>query len=223
MTRGVLQAALWLVCGAWLACSPLMTTAAWAKPQADVAPRGPLPAGVTPVNYVLDLDIDPHAVSFSGTVIVETDLTVPSALIWLHGRDLHVTLAEAQLPSGETRVGTFVQRTADGVASLTFAQPLPVGRATLRLQFSAPFNKQLAGIYKVRAGGEDYVFSQFEAIDARRAFPCFDDPRFKTPFTVTITAPATSLAFTNGAETGLTTGADGRRTVTFASTPALPP
>ena len=193
-----------------------------AKPGSDAAPSGRLPGGVTPVNYVLDFDIDPHADGFTGRVIIEVDISAPTALIWLHGRDLQLSHAEAQLPNGDVRAATYTQRTSDGVASLAFAQPLPVGRATLRFQYTAQFNKQLAGFYKVRAGGDDYIFSQFEAIDARRAFPCFDEPRFKTPFTVSITAPATSVAVANGAENGTTMSANGQRTVTFASTPSLP-
>ena len=199
----------------------LMAGFAWAV-GADGVPRGPLPAGVVPVNYVLELDLDPRAEAFTGRVMIELDLAAPTQLLWLHGRDLKVGRAEVQLASGETRTGTFAQRSADGVASITFAQPLPAGRATLRMEFAASFNKQLAGIYKVRAGGDEYVFSQFEAIDARRAFPCFDEPRFKTPFTISITTPANVLALANGAESGLTMAADGRRTVTFASTPPLP-
>ena len=212
---------LMLGCLMAICCSLAGVTLA-ANSSANTAPVGQLPAGVTPVNYVLDLDIDPHAARFSGSVLIGVDVAAPVSVLWLHGRDLKVTQAEAQLPNGETRTGTFAQRTPDGVASLTFGSALPVGRAMLRLVFSAPYNEQLAGIYKVRVGGDDYVFSQFEAIDARRAFPCFDEPRFKTPFTVTITAPATAVAVANGAEDGVTTSVDGRRTVTFASTPPLP-
>ncbi|NIV50824.1 MAG: hypothetical protein GWN53_02890, partial [Gammaproteobacteria bacterium] len=58
------------------------------------------------------------------------------------------------------------------------------------IEYTAGFDTRLRGLYRVESGGHRYVFTQFESISARLAFPCFDEPRFKTPFDVTLTVPA---------------------------------
>ena len=68
----------------------------------------------------------------------------------------------------------------------------------------------MRGLYRVQERGAWYAFTQFEPIDARRAFPCFDEPGFKTPFDVTLTVPAGSVAFANMKERRRRAGA-GRR------------
>ena len=72
---------------------------------------------------------------------------------------------------------------------LSFAQPLP-WPAPLVIAYDAPFASDLAGLYRVEEDGAWYAYTQFENTDARRAFPCFDEPGFKTPYDVTIAAPA---------------------------------
>src|SRR5207237_253151 len=81
-----------------------------------------------------------------------------------------------------------------------FARAVGPGAATLRLAFSAPFSPRLEGLYRVTVGGDRFAFTQLEAIDARRMFPCFDEPGFKTPFAVTLTVPAGDQAIANAPE-----------------------
>ena len=104
---------------------------------------------------------------------------------------------------------------------LTFAEPLPAGPATLEIAYDAPFAPDLAGLYRVDQDGRTYVFSQFEATDARRAMPCFDEPGYKTPFEVTITAPAALAAFSNAREASVS-NAGGMAVHRFEPTPPLP-
>src|SRR5947207_1282143 len=68
---------------------------------------------------------------------------------------------------------------------------------TFELAYDAPFNDRLVGLYKTPEAGVEYAYTQFEAIDARWAFPCFDEPLFKTPFDVTLTVPAADVAVSN--------------------------
>ncbi|HEX2061225.1 MAG TPA: M1 family aminopeptidase, partial [Thermoanaerobaculia bacterium] len=77
-------------------------------------------------------------------------------------------------------------------------------------------------LYKMVAKGEPYVFTQFQAIDARRAFPAWDEPGFKLPYELTVTIPAQYDAISNTPVTKETPGTD-TKTIAFAQTKPLPP
>ena len=80
---------------------------------------------------------------------------------------------------GHRRAGRRARRRPPGPA-----REVPAGAATLSLSFSGEFNEHLVGLYRVKAGERWYAFTQFEAIDARRAFPCFDEPLLQDPVEV---------------------------------------
>ena len=70
------------------------------------------------------------------------------------------------------------------------ARPLSKGVATMSVVFSNDYNHNALGLYKVVSGGAPYLFTQFEAADAREAFPCWDEPGFKARFSLTATVPS---------------------------------
>src|SRR5262249_27339794 len=74
---------------------------------------------------------------------------------------------------------------------------LEPGAYTLDIDFSNDFGTQGVGLYRMEVHGRGYVFSQFEAIDAREAFPCWDEPCFKIPYQVTMVVPSSDLAVSN--------------------------
>src|SRR5262249_38068743 len=91
------------------------------------------------------------------------------------------------------------------------------------IAYSAPLAERLAGLYRVKERGAFYAFTQFEPNDARRAFPCFDEPDFKTTFDVRVTTPRGNLVVANANETGRSDSEEGKSTMfTFATTPPLP-
>ncbi len=95
------------------------------------------------------------------------------------------------------------------------------GKIRLEIEYSAPFNQALEGLYKVSESGNDYAFTQFEAISARLAFPGFDEPGFKTPFTTTLIVPENQVAISNAPEVSSEI-IDGMKHVHFAPTKPLP-
>lgn len=154
------------------------------------APGGQLPEGVTPTVYRLAVKTDPSAPGFTGEVEIDVTLDKPHARIWLHALGPQIDTAFARLPDGSEVAATFTGDQAEGgVGYLDFDTPLPAGTATLVMSYEAPYNFGLAGLYKVTQGGRDYLATQMEAIDARRMVPSFDEPRFKTPWVLTVTAP----------------------------------
>ncbi len=190
-------------------------------PQAN----GRLPALARPLRYALDLHVDPARPRFTGEATILLQVPAPTRYVVMNGRDLHVTAVTLRTGAREM-AGTASSRPAAGskVASelvLAFPQPLPAGRATLTVDYDAPFGDALSGLYRVKDGGRWYAFTQFEAVDARRAFPCFDEPSFKTPFDVSVTVPGGMIAVANAPEKAREPGPGGT-TFRFATTPPLP-
>ena len=190
-------------------------------PPEEPVPTLRLPRDVRPLRYDLRLTVAPERAGFSGEVAIEVELARPARAIWLHAREL--TVREASVETGARRVAaTLVQVTDEGVARLTPASEIPAGRATLRAEFQGAWNERLRGLYRVRAGGEAYAYTDLEAIEARRVFPGFDEPAFKAPFDVALTVPQRDTAVSNGPARGEEPAGGGMKRVRFETTPPLP-
>jgi len=180
-----------------------------------------------PVAYAIDLDVDPDKPRFGGVVRIDVDVPHQTSFIVLHGRALEVTAARALLPAPRPGVvATVSTRTAHGSKTpeelvLAFPTPLPPGRAQLVIEYTAPFDDSLSGLYRLKDGGSSYAYTQFEPTDARRAFPCFDEPGFKVPFDVTVAVPRSMIAVANAPETSREEVGDKLR-FRFARTQPIP-
>jgi alanyl aminopeptidase len=198
-----------------------------ADPTPPPREDGRLPPGVRPTRYRLDLTIDPTKKSFAGRAELGVAIERPTRAIVLHGPGL--TIRSATLRAGGATIhGDPRPRAAAGIKGqldelvVQLDETAPAGEAELDFEYEAPFSDQLRGAYRVDEGGASYVFTQFEAIDARRAFPCFDEPGFKTPFEIAITAPKGSLAFANTKLVAQKETSGGLVRFEFEKTPPLP-
>jgi len=178
-----------------------------------------LPESVTPRSYELTLRIDPATPTFTGKVRIEVELARATRLLRMHSDGLTIASATATV-AGKTLV--LEARNDDSQLALVAATALPAGVVTLDLTWQGPLPEAPVGIYRVQDGGHWYVFTQFEPLEARRAFPSFDEPRFKTPYTTIIEVPKGLGAFSNNPERALTTTADGWSRHEFEPTPPLP-
>lgn len=186
-------------------------------------PKGQLPASVTPTRYTLDLIARPDRDVFSGQVTIEVTLSTPTKLIWLHGQDLRVREARVTGADGKAITATWAEiPDSDGVASLTLAAEVRGPRARIFISYEADYNRQLEGLYRADDAGEAYLYSQMETIFARRAFPSFDEPRFKTPYDISMTVRASDAAISNTPIIKETPVAGGLKKVTFATSKPLP-
>ncbi|MBU6269160.1 MAG: M1 family metallopeptidase [Sphingomonadales bacterium] len=192
-----------------------------AAPAAPAAvPAGKLGDAVTPSAYRLDLTVDPDKERFSGHVEIDAALKQPAASLFLHGRDLAITRATATV-GGKVLTGSWTQGDESGTGTLTFAEPLPAGPLTFAFDYDAPFQSGPAGMFRVKVGDDWYSWTQFESIDARAAFPSFDEPGFKTPFTVTLRTRPGQVAVSNAPEMSKTLE-NGLEVHRFAQTLPLP-
>lgn len=188
----------------------------------DLVPMGPLPRNVVPLRYRLAFTIDPSKPRFAGHDEIDVSFVEARRAIYLDGKDLDVHRALVRLPSGETIAARFAPVHDSGIALLSFAREVPAGGATLIFDYDAKFGGALAGLYKIVDGGNAYAFTQFEATDARRAFPSFDEPGFKTPFDVSVTAPAGDKVVANTPELSEAPAGDGLVRTLFEPTAPLP-
>ncbi len=182
--------------------------------------RHRLPLDVRPSAYDVDLVPDLEAGRFSGEVRIAVRVERARPEIVLHAADMRVERAVA-LVGGEERPARAKLDAKEQRLTLRFARPLPPGDATLVLRFAAKLNEHLRGFYAVTSGGRRYAFTQCEAADARRIFPCFDEPEFKARFRVTVTVARDHHAVSNGAIEQMERCADGGCRIRFAETPPL--
>jgi len=184
-------------------------------------PRGKLPEGVTPLAYRLDLRVVPDDTRFSGHVEIDIELKHEAQSIYLHGRDLNVSTA--LIVSANNRIpAKYTELDKLGTVRLDFERRVPSGKATLVFDYDAPFGDGPAGLYRIKVGDDWYSWTQFQAIDARAAFPSFDEPGYKTPFMVSLTTKPGLLALSNAPEAGAPTRVGDLVKHTFAPTKLLP-
>ena len=144
---------------------------------------------VVPQAYALHLEIDPSAQRFRGRVEIDLAFATPTKRMDLHASGLDIeSVTFTRGDDGNAVPARFELGVNAGLAVHLDAEVS--GRGKLRFEYSANLDEIPESIYRVKAGDEWYVFTQFEAQMAREAFPCFDEPKFKTPFAVTITAPS---------------------------------
>jgi alanyl aminopeptidase len=186
--------------------------------SATLPPPGfQLPNDVVPLKYIVHLQIDPGHDTFEGTVSIDLDIRKPISVIWLNAKDLDPEGAEIGSEHAHARV----------VNKELIAIDLPheisgSGRAVQLTYRGRLDDKGVLGAYRRKVDGEWYVYTTFTPIEARRAIPCFDDPRFKTPWEISIKAPQGQKAFSNAPEIGENTTPDGQQTIQFEETKPLP-
>jgi len=175
---------------------------------------------VMPARYDLRIEVDLEEWRFDAAEVVDVTVRRPTAEVILHAVDLDIRSAVA-VTGGTTQTATVGFNAEAETVSLRFSAPLPAGPARLELAFSGTILERLRGFYRSQKDGAHYATTQFEAADARRAFPCFDEPEFKARFALTLVVPPEVVAVSNGPEKSVRTLPDGRSEICFAETPPI--
>src|SRR5262245_26611656 len=102
-----------------------------------------------------------------------------------------------------------------------FPADAPAGAATLHLAFAGRLRRDLCGLYRAASGRRRYAFTQLEATEARKFFPCFDEPAMKARFQLSVTTAAANTVLSNAPALATRSAGPGRKTVVFAETPPL--
>jgi alanyl aminopeptidase len=200
-----------------------------AKPAPTAAPaRAPstpptlrLPAGARPLRHTVELTIDPAIEDFTGAITTELEITAPLDTLWLDGNEL--VIDEAQLVVGSERIAAQASYSGKDFVGLALPRRIAPGRATLVARYHGKMHRNDGdGIYTAQEADAWYAFTQFEATDARQAFPCFDEPSYKVPWRLTIHTKKDLVALANTPVESETAEANGMKAVRFVETKPLP-
>ena len=185
-----------------------------------------LPSNVRPAKYRLTLTPDLEGFTFAGRESVEIEVLAPTSSIVVNSAEIEIQSFRLTLTDGSPAVpvSTDFDEEAETV-TLEFERMLPTGPATLDLEFTGELNDKLRGFYRSsyldESGDERYLATtQFEATDARRAFPCWDEPGVKATFQATLLVPSDLVAVSNMPVVS-ETQEGGRKRVEFAETPVM--
>ena len=162
-----------------------------------------LPANVKPTRYRLTLEPDLTDFTFSGEEAIEIDVLEATDEITLNSAEIEVQTSRLVVDGQEDLEPSDVTFDAGNeTVTFRFGRPVREGRARLDITFKGELNDRLRGFYRSHYtdidGNEQYLATtQFEATDARRAFPCWDEPALKAVFDVTLVVPADLVAVSN--------------------------
>mmetsp|Transcript_106031 Transcript_106031/g.253066 ORF Transcript_106031/g.253066 Transcript_106031/m.253066 type:complete len:876 (+) Transcript_106031:55-2682(+) len=186
-----------------------------------------LPSDVLPEHYDLTLEPDVEKFVFDGVVKITCDVKVATDSISVHAHELVISHVSFTSDSGAvSKADSITLQLKKKIAVLGFEEVLPTGKGVLEIKFRGTLNDQMAGFYRSQYtdanGAKKFLATtQFEAIDARRCFPCWDEPARKATFTVTLVYAGKLQAISNMPPKSLEILPDGRKKEVFMPTPKM--
>jgi puromycin-sensitive aminopeptidase len=176
---------------------------------------------VRPASMDIHFDVDASTSDrYSGEVGITLQLARPCRSIELHACEMRVNGAQLRA-AGEHQRGRVVAHPERETVEIVFGKPIPAGHARLELSFAAKLRGDLRGLYRARSGERQLAFSQLAATQARRTFPCFDEPAMKARYRISVTTGVANQVVSNGSIESEEIHEDGRKTVHFSATPLL--
>lgn len=179
---------------------------------------------IIPLRYKIHLEPDLDNFVFIGSEEISIDVEKETKIIRLHSAEIEILSVE--IVQGKTSQSGKVQyREKDEEADLIFGSNVKSGKAILKLSFTGILNDKMRGFYrsKYELDGKTYHMgvTQFESTDARRAFPCFDEPSQKAVFEVTLKIPEDRVAISNMLEESIVEHEGGFKVVKFSESPKM--
>ena len=180
-----------------------------------------LPEIARPGNYKLTFTPDLDNAKFEGDETITIEVLKPTSQITLNAAD--IDFHQVTIVSGGAQQTAKVTPEKDKeMVVLSVDKPLSAGPATIHITYSGILNNEMRGLYLGKDDqGRKYAASQFEATDARRAFPSFDEPDYKATFDITAVADKGQVAISNQKVISDTPGPGDKHTVKFATTAKL--
>ena len=142
-----------------------------------------LPTVAHPEHYSLALTPDLKSATFTGSETIDVTLSQPVDSITLNAAEIKFQSVTTTVNGRELKA-TVTTDEAKQQATFTFDQTLPAGKLTLKIEYTGILNNELRGFYLSKTAKRNYAVTQFEATDARRAFPSFDEPAYKATFDI---------------------------------------
>jgi len=209
----------------WLTLVFLLLSPALLVAKANASmqvPTGQLPENVQPSHYQLTLKIDPEQQRFSGQTTIDVAIKKATKTFFLNGKELTINSVNIKNSHGKTINAKADKTDVIGVLRITADSMLKAGNYEVNFDYNAAFNENLEGLHRVKDADKYYAFTQMESISARLAFPSFDEPRFKTPYDISLIVPENLVAVANTSEKSTTKAAKGWKKVSFKTSKPLP-
>jgi puromycin-sensitive aminopeptidase len=189
----------------------------------DERPAYRLPRNVLPEHYTLVFQPDLANATFDGEAAIDVRVREPATEVIINTAELEISDAHFAQDGQAQRPATVEYDPDEEQVTLRFRGALETGLWKLHLRFSGKLNDLLRGFYRSkfkRENGEEewLAVTQFEATDARRAFPCWDEPDFKASFGITVIADENLTVLSNAREVSSELLDNGKRRVRFADT-----
>ena len=206
----------------------LVSTALCAESPFNFATTpGKLPKNVVPISYDIQLRPNIEKRMFTGSETVALDVRKPTRTITLNANTIAITSAKLLGSNGQVERAAIALDPSQQIATLTLPKEIAPGVYQLSLDFSGTINQSGQGLfyatYQEESSGarKTMLGTQMEATDARRLFPCWDEPAFRAKFRLTTTVPANFTAISNMPVESETSTPEGKE-VHFAETPPMP-
>ena len=185
-----------------------------------------LPANVKPSKYRMTLQPDLGTFTFTGEQTIDVDILVPTARIMLNAAELEISEVSLRRNGASLSASSISLDEDTETATLDFGRTLAQGPAQIDMKFKGILNDRLVGFYRseyqdTEGQTRHLATTQFEATDARRAFPCWDEPAQKAVFDVTLVFDDSLQAVSNTPIVEETVPAPGLRSVRFGETPIM--
>jgi aminopeptidase N len=202
-----------------LCAAAALVVLALLSPSAVLAQR--LPTTVIPTHYTLKLAPDLKAATFSGEEAIDVTIQQPTRSITLNA--IEIAFQSVTIDSGGAQqTGTVSLDAGKQQATFTFPDTIPAGNATVKIRYTGILNNELRGFYLSKTARRNYAVTQFEATDARRAFPCFDEPAFKASYDISLVIDSADTAISNAPIANDAPGPGaGKHTLVFDTTPKM--
>ena len=212
-----------------VACAavPVYAQQSSANPSAAAGVHTDLPRVAHPSHYTIAITPDAANLTFAGTSSVELEVTEATPFLTLHALDLTISSATLTAAGGTAMPVTVTVDRASQTAKFAAAQPLAPGKYRLETAYTGVINTQPYGMFALdypdKITGKDVrgLFTQFEAPDARRFAPMFDEPIYKATFDLSAVVPAAQMAISNMPVAREEVLDKGLKRVTFGTSPKM--
>jgi puromycin-sensitive aminopeptidase len=161
-----------------------------------------LPEFALPVDYEIELAPDMQTFKYEGEVKIALDIRNATDFLLLNALELEIHEAKLTDTAGKVHALTVEMQEELDRVKFGLAEHVATGSASLFIKFTGTINDKLRGFYRSAQNLENgeknwFALTQFEATDARRAFPCFDEPAFKATFKLTLKVDPSYTAISN--------------------------
>src|ERR1700675_4232455 len=199
----------------------LVAAAVWSMLAGSGILAQRLPENVVPDSYDLKFEPDLASATFAGDELIHVHLQKAATSIFFNSAGIE--FKEVWIGSVDFKQAALVTRDEKNeTATLTVPSVVPAGPAEIYIRFTGILNDKLRGFYLSQTARRRYAVTQFEATDARRAFPSFDEPAYKAVFRIALIIDKGDTAISNGKIVSDTPGpGNGKHTLQFSDSPKM--